>query len=137
MVGEGSADGTVNVADVKDTVTRHLSEAGFAVFTPESDGLPSLVAAHPTHGLIAIDLVDKPGDATVELNRKVSRLRNDVPEVDRVRTRRLLIASDLKTSDGQSFTTADAVAGTFLPTCRRGRWNKPPSTRWQRSSHRD
>ena len=103
-----------SVSDMEHGLTRRLTEAGFSVFVPGSDGMPSLVAAHPSFGLIAIDLVDHAERASVELNRKVARLRNDVPEVDRVRTRRVVVAGDLDTSDGDMIAGTDAAAGSFL-----------------------
>jgi superfamily I DNA/RNA helicase len=105
---------TDGVSDVESALTQHLTEAGFSVFSPRSDGMPSLVAAHPSFGLIAIDLVDHADGASVGLNRKVARLRNDVPEVDRVRTRRLIVGGDLDSSDGDMVTRHDAASGTLL-----------------------
>ncbi len=92
----------------------HLEGAGFSVFSPESDSLPSIIAAHPFQGLVAIDLVQAADGATVGLSRKIARLRSDVPEVARVRTRRLVVADDAAASTGDTLTAADAAAGAFL-----------------------
>lgn len=103
-----------STSGVVDAVRQHLEEAGFSVFSPGSDDLPSLIGAHTSHGLVAIDLVDTADGAGVALNRKVARLRSDVPEVGRVRTRRLVISSDARSSTGDTFTPPDAASGALL-----------------------
>lgn len=106
--------GSDTTSGVEHALRRRLEEAGFAVFSPESDGLPSLVAAHPSRGLLVIDMVDHADGASLGLNRKVARLRSDVPEVGRVRTHRLVVAGDVQMSAGDTVIESDAAAGTFL-----------------------
>jgi len=105
---------TGSASEVTRVLSEHLSGAGFRVYSPESDDLPTIVAARREHGLLAIDVVDRAEQAMVELNRKVARLRNDVPDVERVPTQRMIVAGDATRSDNGLLTYDDAKTGAFI-----------------------
>src|SRR3712207_1558292 len=100
--------------DFEQALKARLTEVGFRVFQPESKDVPTVVAVDVRWGLLVIDLVDREDGAMVELNRKLARLRNDIPEIARVATQRLVVASNSTTSSGSTATVEDAVAGAFL-----------------------
>jgi DNA polymerase III delta prime subunit len=101
-------------SELEEAISSLLQDSGFVVYSSWSDEMPSLVAAHHDRGLLAIDFVEHGGDALVALNRRVSRLREDLPELARVPTQRLVVADDLVTSDGQLLTRSDALTGMFV-----------------------
>lgn len=105
-----------STADIAGALAEQLSAAGFEAHSPESDELPTIVAAHRSHGLLTIDVVERASEAMVELNRKVGRLRNDVPEVDRIPTVRSVVARDASEPLDNIWTFADVRTGRFLAT---------------------
>ncbi|WP_148571873.1 3'-5' exonuclease [Nocardioides caldifontis] len=105
---------TARSSSLEQALTTHLTEAGLSVFWPESDDLPSLVAVDAQWGLLVVDLVEHEEGALVELNRKLARLRNDIPQIARVPTQRLVVAGDASASDGRTLALADVFEGTFV-----------------------
>jgi DNA polymerase III delta prime subunit len=103
-----------STSDVTGELADQLSTVGFQVHSPGSDELPGIVAAHGDHGLLAVDVVARSDDALVELNRKVARLRNDMPGIDRTPTHRAVVALDAGSSSQNIWTLADARAGRLL-----------------------
>ncbi|GAA1826630.1 3'-5' exonuclease [Microlunatus capsulatus] len=101
-------------SELEGALTTHLTEAGFDVFWPKSEDLPTVVAAGGGLGLLVLDLVDHEDGALVELNRKLARLRNDVPQVARVRAQRIIVAPDAGASSDVISTPEDAAAGVFV-----------------------
>lgn len=100
--------------DLEGALSAHLSEVGFDVYVPQSEELPSLVAADLHWGLLVIQLADDQERGVVELNRKLGRLREDIPEIARVPAQRLVVTHGATESGGQVATVEDAVAGVFL-----------------------
>src|SRR4051812_11916898 len=105
---------TVSALDLEHALTTHLNEAGFNVFRPRSDDLPTVDAADSHWGLLVVDLVDHEDGALVQLNRKLARLRNDIPEIARVPTQRFIVAADATTSQNRTSTVADAAEGVIV-----------------------
>src|SRR4051812_38224892 len=105
---------TVSALDLEHALTTHLIEAGFKVFRPRSDDLPTVVAADSHWGLLVVDLVDHEDGALVALNRKLARLRDDIPEIARVPAQRFIVAGDATTSRNRTSSVADAADGIIV-----------------------
>lgn len=69
----------VRDADVVGAVADMLSARGFRVLRGDSDGRPHLLAIHDEKGLVAIDVAQDGAIGRVELNRRISNLRRDIP----------------------------------------------------------
>lgn len=105
---------TADTPNLEQALKTHLTEVGFAVFLPLSEDLPAVVAVHSHWGLLVLDLVDREDGAMVELNRKLARLRKDIPEIARAPTQRLIVADDATVSRDRTSTVEDAAAGAFI-----------------------
>lgn len=101
-------------ADLEGALAVHLSEAGFDVYRPRSEGLPGLIAADIHWGLLVIHLANDQERGMAELNQKLGRLRQDIPEISRVPAQRLVVAHGATASTGQIATVDDAIRGVFL-----------------------
>lgn len=105
-----AVDGALEMGKVAD----QLSTVGFQVHSPHSSELPAIVAAHKDHGLLAVDVVASSDGALIELNRRVTRLRNGIPEINRIPILRLVVAADVDSSSQTLWSTADARNGRLL-----------------------
>lgn len=79
-----------------------LLEAGFVVFPADSELRPTLTAAHPIKGLLAVDVVADVPDSIAELNRRVAQLRADVPDLEGARISRRVVEMGSQASDGRT-----------------------------------
>lgn len=106
--------GTVPSMDLEDALSTHLSKAGFDVYWPQSEELPAVVAADNHWGLLVIHLADDGDRGTVELNRRLGRLRKDIPEIARVPAQRLVVTNGSSGPGVRAVTIDEVVAGEFL-----------------------
>jgi hypothetical protein len=69
----------------RDAVVERASDAmravGFAVVPADSEQRPTLLGLHANLGLLAVDVVEADDRAVTALNRRISGLREDVPEL--------------------------------------------------------
>lgn len=103
-----------SLLNLEDVLSSHLSEAGFEVYWPRSEELPTVVAADNQWGLLVIHLGDDAERGMVELNQKLGRLRTDIPEIARTPVQRLVVTDQATLSNGQVATLDDALDGVFL-----------------------
>lgn len=92
-----------------------LTRVGFVVHPANGSDRPSLVATHPARGVVCLEVVESAvQDATVHLNRKVAALREDVPDLRRIKITRRVVDATATSSTSQVLTEADALRGTWL-----------------------
>lgn len=103
-----------------DDVVKTLEEQGCLVFRPDPEVHPALVAIHPHAGLLALHLVESTvpvntvDQIQIDLNRRVARLRETVPEMARTKVHRRVIDPSAPVSTLRILTPSDAVAGDWL-----------------------
>lgn len=96
-----------------------LERLGFVVHRDASGIRPSIIAHHPTKGVLAIDPDD--GDAPralTELNRKVELLREEIPAIRRIPVERRIIDSRAMASDRRYLTIAEAASAEWVAALR-------------------
>ena len=91
-----------------------LTTAGFTVHQADSESRPSLIAHHPEKGFLALEVVDQGLDAPVQLNRKVSALRDELSDVRRLKVSRRVVDQSAKASTPKVLTVEDALAGAWI-----------------------
>ena len=91
-----------------------LRSEDFDVYQAGSDVRPSIVAVHPEKGVLALDIVDGDPDAVVNLNRKVSSLRESVPELARINVARKVVDVGADGSTEKVLSYSSAVQTSWL-----------------------
>lgn len=91
-----------------------LTNAGFTVHQADSETRPSLLGHHPDKGILALDVVDRDLDATVQLNRKVAAFRDELPDLRGLKVARRVVDESASRSTPKILTTKDALAGGWI-----------------------
>jgi hypothetical protein len=92
-----------------------LKDAEFDVHTPGSEVLPAIVAAHPSRGLLAVDIATgNDADGVVALNRKVATLREAVPALARTPAARKIVTVDAAASTEVVLSLTDALGTEWI-----------------------
>ncbi|MCL3862942.1 3'-5' exonuclease [Actinotalea sp. K2] len=101
-------------ADVVGLLADVLALGGFRVFRGDSDTRPHLLGLHQQKGLLAIEVARDGAAGRIELNRRISNLRQDIPAVADVSIgRRVIQETGVPTADGV-LSVEEAVGADWL-----------------------
>lgn len=101
-------------ADVVGAVADVLVAKGYQVFRGDSASRPHVLAVHQAKGLLAIDVTPGGADDRVELNRRISNLRRDLPELAEVSVARRVVRESGTSAEEGVLSVDQAVAGDWL-----------------------
>ncbi|NDO88498.1 3'-5' exonuclease [Cellulosimicrobium composti] len=103
--------------EAMDAAAKALVAQGFETYRDDAGIRPQLLAHHPVKGVVALDYATDNG-ASVQLNRKLELLREEVPAIRRVAIERRVVDARAQATDRRTVSVTDARTGAWAAALR-------------------